>query len=1452
MTSISSQPPQLPAPNSSTGDIFGNMSGTRDVSPPQSPINTQTHQQSEPITSVREIRDADQSTTESEIGVEDRDTVDDNLAPPRPIGKHQPSWDPFNATPIAEEQASAIDTRTSQQAYPFPVAVNPEQQPKLVSDITPPLQTDRSDRGEVHVHAVAVEDQTHIKNDWVMVSPEDEVKDESPKLQANRTSMMHRKRGSSYEIPLLPAPALAASSSQPPAPVRIPANATNVMKSDIDREQSPIMRSEQEEQTDSTFLPPIRRTSAFGFKFGSRKGKQRFPIEDEDEDGSHAHALANDGTHVGVPANTSHTGKHDHDVGEPHQIENRSIQQEDSGYATERQSNGQPHMTSGPPRPGLDSSYEYGPNANDTHIGQQPNFETQPVVESRPPHKRTLSSDSSHRPVMPDLPDPRTPIPRLNDVSSPPGTLRRSQDAWRPNVVSPAGGSHISQNVPMPVFAPRQSWEHQRPRAASGSSQNIGPRPDGPGDRQWSMQAKPFEQPPSSAQRYPELFRTGQPVESPKPDPGDLPAHYYQGPITREAAFLPRQQTNEYEIPGVGPPSDEPHANSRRNSGFLRDIGGKISRATSRERGKSISRDDEFSPSGRQGESRVNDDADSSIISEDGRDKARRRSSFFGVLGRSSTGTSGISNAPHSRESVIAHAPGSRTDLVTPQSSSPVGPPEKRGTFFGGRNSTPPVLKSSKLNRQSTSGAPEAAPAGKKKRFSGLGGFFTSRPESRNSASDRSVTRELSHDERPTDGGIASRTMSNNQPIRSQTPQGQYNQPPPTQSSQNSPRPQPEGDVNQSPRNFLSKMRSTQQPKQQTAQQPPAQPQQQDAKPVKPSKARRSSAAGLLGGIMGRKQSHDVSGEDTQSQGSQQANYVPPGRTYSGIGEQQPQKQPTIRQVQPESQFQNQQIAPEERGRQITREPQYDTVPIPGGYTLVRAQGGQTVPTDYNPRGYRSQQSGVLPPQGNQQSDSQIYGQQPTTLHDRRISQQTQPLPLDNQNVNQKQAPAHISALENYQTFVSRQSQPRLSREDLLARSPALPVEGQQRPYQLSLPEENDDRDYPVNNTRGPISPPESSSHISNSLIGSKPQHDSIQRPQGGPQRGHTPQLRHPDSPAGYPLPDDVVFSPINPSAEDYPPPPPPKDTQPSSEHTRNLSNSSYLTTFDLNRSGTHRTAISAISGMSDPPTTHSRALSPVHSHENTISVPSDHRGGDRTVSNPTPTPPSPAGTPMRIESPDLVVTNHHQQQHLQQQQVQPQSQSQSQSQQGYTNTVLEAPPRRQSLDLYDASPLGTPMKSNGLGGGSGHTRQRSGGPSTPNLTIQTQQPFTSPTSSHPSQHQSHIAHQSQPSQTTTDPASTSNNPTTNTSPAKLAELEGTKADGFNMKLTSSSQFQNSHDQEEKIFYDAESGMRGYGGGEAPPSMSATSYPGQEWNPYGGGWEEEDDDVVAGGGGVRR
>lgn len=1446
MTSISSQPPQLP-PNASTGDVFGSgsLSGTRD----ESPALSYPYQRDEPVTSVREIRDADQSTTESEIEIEERDKVDDSLAPPRPIGKHQPSWDPFNATPIAEEQGSAYDTRPNQQSYPFPAAPVSQQQQQQPTTLDPhitSLQNDHVKNGGMDFHD-AVEDPGSIKNDWIMVTPEAEIKQEVPKPIAPPTSMMHRARGSNGDVPILPIQTQREFTSSSPAPLVVSHSSDNMdaVQSGT-REQAPVARARQEEvQAESAFIPPIRRTSnlssALAYKFGSRKGKQRFPLEDEDEDGGDT-VVAN-GPDFSVPTNTSHVLNADPNG--PHQNE-RTLQPEDSGYATERsgpmQQNSQSsQMPSGPPRPTMGStglSHEHKP-ANESNTGHIPQDQQQISLEPRPPLIQTSSSEYSQRSVTSEASGLKTPIPRPNDVAQP-GDLRRSQDAWRPNAPPLNGASQASSNIPMPAFAPRQSWETQRPRGGSGSGTNLAFRPDLQQERQWSLQSKTFEQPPSSAQRYPELFRTGQPVVEPHDqNPGDLPAHYYQAPITREAAFLPRQQTNEYQIPGVGPPSDDPRGLPRRNSNFFKDVGGKISRATSRERRKSVSQEDDFTPARLRGNSKVDDDADSSIISAEGKERTKRRSGFFGGFGQSSTG---LSNAPHSRESVIAHAPSSRTDLVQPPPK--VMPQEKKRSFFGGSASNPPVSKPNKVSRASISDVPED-PSGKKKRFSGFG-IFASRPDSsRASTPDRpQATREMSSSDRQplnSPGNTSNFPAQNqlprgatptpqgqiNQPLQGQrgpsTPQEQFTQPLPAQSQQGMPTPQdhqapsqgkprapiPRGQYDQplsenhfgqtfpkskpeieqkASRSFLSKMKtsSTQNPKPQVQQQTPMQTQQQETRPRKASKTRRASAGGLLGGFMGRKHSHDVNSEEPRVQESQQqARNAPPGRTYSGIGEQQAQKQPTIRQVQAEPQLQNRQVVPppEERGRQAYREPRYDSVPIPTGYNLVRAQGGHTVPTDYDPRGYRSQQSGFQSP-----SAGQIYGQSSSIPQERSSSQQTQPTIQQNSGVVSNQPP-HLSALENYRSFVSHQAPNRLSREDLLARSPALPVEGQQRPYQLSLPENNDDRDYPVNNNRSPTSPHESSSHLSNPRK-INTQHDPVERLQEGHQRGSTPHLRQPDSPATYPLPDNVVFSPINPSAEDFPPPPPPKDNHLAPDHARTFSGSSYLAAFDLNRSGTHRTAVSAMSGTFDPPSQNDRSVA----RRESDSVVSPNQPQERAISNSSPTPPSPVGTPMRIESPDHVVTN-------------PQL---------HKTTILEAP-RRPSLDLYDASPLGTPQtKSHPNGHTRSHSRQRSG-PPTPNLTIQTQQPFTPPTRQAP----------------TLSPPQAGNE---SGNGKNLAELEGTKADGFNMRLTGQA-------QEEKIFYDAESGMRGYG--DAAPSMSATSYPGQEWNPYGAGaWvDDEEEDV---------
>ncbi|KAH7386521.1 hypothetical protein BKA64DRAFT_145258 [Cadophora sp. MPI-SDFR-AT-0126] len=851
--------------------------------------------------------------------------------------------------------------------------------------------------------------------------------------------------------------------------------------------------------------------------------------------------------------------------------------------------------------------------------------------------------------------------PRTDNILQRP-EFKESQVEWRPNrprvVTKPSQSSYSSESYGKEIGASAartNSWDTQPPpRGYSGSSSYM-QRQDSQFSEKggWSspQQSKPFEQPPSSAQRYPELFKPGQQqpvVESPRDV--DLPAHYYQAPISRTQAFLPRQQTNEYQLPGVGPP--EPPVNpSRRNSGFLRDIGGRLSRASSRERRNSLSRDpDRLSPE-RGLESR-GEYAESSVMSEDGQEQKRRRASFFGHLSRNSY--SGQS-PPKSRESVIAHHAGSRTDLlITPQPS-----PVKR-SFFGGSSSEHKSAPK-KLIRQSTTGTMDS-PAKKKEknRFSALGGFFGKPSPAKTSVQQRpQATRELSQGER--------------QPIESPHPEPHQQRTPNKYQAPDKAQVRAES---KSRRGVLTKLSTS------------------GAPPQEKEKSRRPSAAGLLNGFMGKKSHQKEKGsEDSRSQGSgphvgpqpllaqtytdlqqqDQGQAIEPA-SYSRRGEspaqQQMQQQPyQQQQVQSWSQpreipFQDPSLIHQDRGRRITREPQYDSVPIPGGYSLVRGQGAMAVPTEYDPRGlsrFQQQQAQQIDPrymQPQQQQDPALAQSQGSRLSyqsanqsPQERSQQHDYVPQYTEQPRQQQPDTRMSllqpqpqlgALETYRDYTN--SNRRISREDILARSPPKPLIDQQRPYQISLPggEIEDDDD---------VETPSRSLHPRQTSTSSRPQHDAIQRLQ-------QPTLRHPESPAGYPLPEDTVFSPVNPSAVDFPPPPPPKwpggmDAQyqsqyqsqdrsqsrdlKSDEHERHASLSTMDIDGDLDRSNTRRTAVSAISGISAPrprsgQSQNGGTAGQGHSAGGGLSVPSHEQdvgmrggvgAGGRGVS-PSPTPPSP------------------------------------------------------------------------------------------------------------------------------------------------------------------------------------------------------------------------------------
>ena len=1391
MTSVSSQPAILP--RTATSGTLNNIDlpGAWPETQAQGSAERQILPATEFVTSIREIRDADQSTTDSSVkDDEDRDKLDDGLAPPRPIGKHQPSWDPFNATPIAEEQLSSHDARPEQKSYPFPAAADQyTTQPSMVQDTLQPTETAVSQstriRAPLTEHTSVTEAQGGNPSDGQVNVSTSEIVSPTDLATPMGTSNDYIGRPVAVQRG-----SVDRSHSYSPDKQMSVARPLDLEGVDKDTHASIEITPQQ----DSTFLPPIRRTSAFGFKFGSRKTKQRFPLE-EDEDDEVDRSLANtsepDGPAVALPTDQiSHESNREGHV--PLRRERRSVQnlkQEDLGYSTEK--------------PGLDTESKsidplYMPTrlqGSEEAVGarrqsleeyerlQQIGSRRQSSDTVRPPLIQATSSEYSQRSSGSDVLNSGH---RSINNGTPIAVARTSQDAWRPNVVATGISSPPPQDIPLPTFGPRQSWEGQRPRANSGSSYNIAPRPEVlSSERQWSpAPAVPFAQPPSAAQRYPNLFRSApHNVEPIDRDNADLPAHYYQQPLPREAALLPRQQTNEYQLPGVGP--DEYRRSPRRNSSLLRDIGGRISRATSRERRQSISRDAEIQSRQSQNDSRADDDdTDSGVISIENAEKKKRRSSFFRSSNRSSTNTP---DAPNRQDSKTVLPPASTfVHRESSTASSPFnGPttsaPAESRTIPANGNVFENKHKANKLSNSTINSTPEQTPM-KKKRFSGLSGFFAPKQGSRNSTPDHpQPTKQLSSDQRqPLESAPVSRTPtrihdpsreSTSSPSRfqqdariQQSGDGTSGSPLDGRLGDNTVSSPLQGPIESQTRRLQAGDRDRRSV---------SQPIKQKQKPRKASKTRRSSGAGLFSGLLGRKKSYqDENLRDSAQHNDAQQTFMTPARRESGtpISGQQGDYRSSANSHQNSS-------ALEQRGRTTDREPQYDTVPIPGGYSLVRAQAGQSVPTDYNPRGSKLYEQGPRYSQEYQiQAPSYGYQQPQQSSNQYQTPDPSQPTPaLALQTQNLAQNSPHVSSQANPQDFGRAPTRP-LSAEDVIARSPALTSAGQQRPYQLSLPDEDVDRMAQVERTSASPHGNQANSHIS-----------SVTALEGGPHKAVPrlqPEIRHPESPSAYPLPVDTAFSPVVREASDLPPPPPPKDMQRGGlamDHSRQVSRSSLLTGLDLNRSGTHRTAVSAISGISDPPT-HSPGG---FSNRRASLDRSNNVVGRKTSTG----PPSPLET-SRVASPALSQGN------------------------DVKTTVLEAP-KRQSLDLYDASPLVSThnVASPPIPPQSIH-RRTSSRPETPKLSLQT-----------PSSRSSSSRYQQTPQAATKD--------------SRYAELEGTKADGFNMRVPR-------REQEEKIFYDKDSGMRGaYGRDEddyAGPSMSATSYPGQEWNPYGaGGWDDDSD-----------
>ncbi|PBP19930.1 hypothetical protein BUE80_DR009217 [Diplocarpon rosae] len=834
--------------------------------------------------------------------------------------------------------------------------------------------------------------------------------------------------------------------------------------------------------------------------------------------------------------------------------------------------------------------------------------------------------------------------PRAAEILQRP-EFKESQVEWRsnrPRVAARPQSSYSSGSYSKEMgmqTARVNSWDMQPSARRNSDSSSLVQRQDSQYSEKGEYASpKPFEQPPSSASRYPDLFRPGQQIlaEIPRGESKEvhreLQAHPYQGPAVHAQAFRPRQQTSESQLFGAGPPENQPSNLSRRNTVIFQ---GRLSQRSSRKRRASVSRD------GRRPEqaAEFGEHPESGILSEEGQERKKKRARFFGHLSRKSY--SGISSSK-GPESVNAHHAGSRPDLLVMSQPCPV-----RRSFFGGerKKREKEREKMRKLFIQSKT-VTMRSPARKdkekkeKNRLSALGGLFGKSSSSNLTPLEiPQATRGLSRAERQQIEFAPDQQNQTDAPSELRIPVERHAR---TQS--------------RSRGNLLANLGSRLTP---TVTLEPS------STPRESSRARRSSAASLLNGLLsgGRKSNQkDQESEDSPSQGSQP---IAGGQAltytdmqvqgpYTQIHAQAPQQRPYPLQQESrqarETSFHD--LSPvqlqQARRRIANREPQYDSVPIPSGYELVRGHGATTVPTGYDRRGHsllpQQQhegqqnigprqsfegsrlpfQSHIPPAHGLGQPQQYVPGtQEQYGSHAQQYLQPQQQARDPVPGVSQQPPSSSSDSHGDYE-----HAKYRTAYEYVKARSPSRTAQDQQRPYQISLPggevQDEDDIDSRLTTTQHIISP----LNMNPVRVARKPKLITIQRLQQ-----NQAALRRPESPAGYPLPGDTVSSSIYPSAVNLLSPPSPKwpsqshlDTQ-GPNYDRRPTPAANAVDVDLGRSNTRRTVVSAISGTD----IEERVLTP-------ISACLKSPAGKGKVASQTQTPPNPMEGQSGIKRTYVVV----------------------------------------------------------------------------------------------------------------------------------------------------------------------------------------------------------------------
>lgn len=413
-------------------------------------------------------------------------------------------------------------------------------------------------------------------------------------------------------------------------------------------------------------LPPIRRTSTFAIASKVKRATERFPLDDDDERG---------------PVRPAET------ISE-HPLPEREPQPT--------------HETAHPLQPREQRPVHQQPvpqgNLSEVNVKKDEPTVTQQEVGSQ---------SSEHLPTQPTDQPVSQPVlvnPRL--ATSGPWKLEESHlsEPLHP----------VTRNRPSPSSSPQMYYGFDK---ETGTGMNaMMPPPQLPPQ---NIRPRNPDIPPSSAERYPGLFA---------PRPGEEPQQWNHGgpdQLYRDDMVNPRR-SNEYFIPGVGPPSDD-RGRPQRTSGFFKDIGDKITRATSRERRPSMADQRPSMTDHRPPASafKSDDASDWSFGAEETQAKKKRRSFIPAMMHRSSMDSG-------SQRQSFSGIQRSNTDMNL--ASDMDMPKERKKSFFGASMSGLVSRKDAAGNQSTSSFDHDGAGASrehldnettpKKKRFSGIAKVF--------------------------------------------------------------------------------------------------------------------------------------------------------------------------------------------------------------------------------------------------------------------------------------------------------------------------------------------------------------------------------------------------------------------------------------------------------------------------------------------------------------------------------------------------------------------------------------------------------------------------------------------------------------------------------------------------------------------------------------------------------